>query len=164
MQYPCLGLQVSHEPKIANYLSVCRQVAGGAASRHRLAMEQFGRPYSELEHAERVDIDQQHDNSKRWTVDHKQKTIHALTCLHMVEIDEGGPLAAVIPPKERPTCKNCHQLLVDRGFCIALNRKGSDVPTHTKYVNKIYLDRYNEVEGLLQLIEAVRRIGVIYMT
>src|SRR5260221_12573919 len=83
-----VGLQISWYPKIENYLSVVHQTVGGGKALYKLASQEFGIWYSELDDEQKLDIDQLHENSKQWQIDHGRKLIFSKCGLQQVEVEQ----------------------------------------------------------------------------
>ncbi len=153
---PCLGLQISRYPKIENYLSVVCQTVGGGKALYKLASQEFGIWYSELDDEQKLDIDQLHENSKQWQIDHGRKLIFSKWCLQQVEVEKDADQ----PPEHHPPCEKCIELSQDASFSHALNWRGAQNPDNMKYTNTRFLNtsltkRYAETKGLSELMEPV---------
>jgi hypothetical protein len=152
---PCPGLTSNNHSLIASYLSRSSAEGGGGWSDGVIAMERFGKAFSELKDIQQQEVRQMQFHEHKWQNHHKDGRIYATDCKRTVTLTT--PDGGILP------CPPCFALLKLNGFQSVL-KKSTPTDSNYKYTNKrwrnpILGNIYARIQGVREIMEsAVRNI------
>ncbi|TFY50718.1 hypothetical protein EVJ58_g10921 [Rhodofomes roseus] len=149
---PCGGITKFHAPNVVQYLRRTGAHGGGARSKTVIADELYGRPFGELNDAQRLVVDRQQRQEQRWRNDHIRQAIFAVDCKrtiprHLLKDNS----------VENAICVCCSSVNNWKRTKTALRVPAPD-PEHYKYLNYQYRNTnlghlYARTAGLQDLLE-----------
>ncbi|KAH9841944.1 uncharacterized protein C8Q71DRAFT_885445 [Rhodofomes roseus] len=149
---PCGGITKFHAPNVVQYLRRTGAHGGGARSKTVIADELYGRPFGELNDAQRLVVDRQQRQEQRWRNDHIRQAIFAVDCKRIIprHLLKHGSV-------ENAICVCCSSVNNWKRTKTALRVPAPD-PEHYKYLNYQYRNEnlghlYARTAGLQDLLE-----------
>lgn len=140
-EVPCPGLSSRDDARIKTYLSRPTALGGGGRSKVHMALERFDTTYGELSPQDKREVDRLYEETWKWVIKHRYRTIHSTSCAKVVRIaatnGEGKGRAHL--------CTPCLSLLHDKHFDLALNVP-EPLPSNFKHANTGYK---NEELGII---------------
>ncbi|PSR85652.1 hypothetical protein PHLCEN_2v5381 [Hermanssonia centrifuga] len=151
LEITCPGLTEKDDTRIQQYLRRTMAPGGGGRALVKLALERYGRKYSELDTEDREEIENAQADSHLWRNDFRRGRVYAWKCTRKVEVTGASH------------CSECDSVLKHRAFRRLIKRDPID-DKNLKYVNNKFRDpimgeKYASTLGLRGILQPKSKLS-----